>query len=142
MLKGQRASVQDQLAANETSPSGARSAAEEMTTVDGRAHLLHSARPARGHPGLRCSMPWRWTTPKEPALGGEATALPCAFGLPSARLVRKPFNFSAQPLFLLPQFWREFSTEVLDLEQRANFDFGLAFHGIGAAPDPFDSLIH
>jgi hypothetical protein len=60
--------------------------------------------------------------------------------LASARLQRRAL--SAQALFLGPQLGREFGAKIVGLEHAANFDLGLAFHRIRAAPDPFDSLFH
>src|SRR5258708_29799448 len=68
---------------------------------------------------------------------------PCARlrALASARPVRHAFGPGAQAFFLGPQLRGEFGAEIGGLEHRANFDLGVAFHGVGAAPEPFDGLL-
>lgn len=45
------------------------------------------------------------------------------------------------PLFLLPQFRREFSAKIFGFKHLANFNLGLgARHWVGATLDPFDGF--
>ena len=46
----------------------------------------------------------------------------------------------AQALLRLPEFGREFGTEVIRLEHLPNLDLGLSFKRIGTALDPLDRL--
>src|SRR5690606_20914207 len=60
-------------------------------------------------------------------------------GLPRA-LLRGQLR--AQPVLLLAELRRERLAEVVRLEARADLDLGIHAHGIGAALDPLDRLVH
>src|ERR1043166_7672072 len=65
----------------------------------------------------------------------------CATGRP--RLLPRALDLLAEALVLRLQLGGVLLAEVLGLEDRADLERGLlAGHGIGAAPDPLDRLLH